>query len=608
MLKTLKQYFGYDKLRPAQEPVISNVLAGNDTLAIMPTGGGKSMCYQLPSLILPGLTVVISPLIALMHDQVQSLTKNGITAAYINSSQSTEEQDQVWNCLKDIKQKGHTRGEGDLKMIYTSPERLLANDKYFLNYLTGLPISLIAIDEAHCVSSWGHDFRPEYSQLSILKELFPLTPIIALTATADQLTRKDILEKLRLTNPKTFISSFDRPNIHYRVETKADPYEQLTDFVRSWPEQAGIVYCLSRKSTEEVAAKLTKLGIKAKPYHANLDKSAKEKNFSDFMDDKIQVICATIAFGMGIDKPNVRFVAHWNLPKNIESYYQETGRAGRDGLPSEAMLIYNPSDAFTLRKFIDGDNNTGANAQLFRAVQHDKLDRLLEFCQTGHCRRRILLQYFQEKIASDCNNCDCCDNPRLKIEGTVIAQKIMSAIYRTGQRFGISYIGDILLGIVNERTQKYGHTALPTFGIGKDQDKDTWLFYMNQLIDLGIIDIKYDGFIKTLGLNETSMNVLSGNKSVELIQYKPKEEKTRVKRAKVTSDLSESDTELFERLRGLRTVIARREKVPPFVVFGDQTLQFIARLRPKNMFEFANISGVGRVKLQKYGREFLEVI
>ncbi len=608
MLKTLKQYFGYDKLRPAQEPVISNVLAGNDTLAIMPTGGGKSMCYQLPSLILPGLTVVISPLIALMHDQVQSLTKNGITAAYINSSQSTEEQDQVWNHLKDIKQKGHTRDEGDLKMIYTSPERLLANDKYFLNYLTGLPISLIAIDEAHCVSSWGHDFRPEYSQLSILKELFPLTPIIALTATADQLTRKDILEKLRLNKPKTFISSFDRPNIHYRVETKADQYEQLIDFVRSWPEQAGIVYCLSRKSTEEVAAKLSKLGIKAKPYHANLDKSAKEKNFSDFMDDKIQVICATIAFGMGIDKPNVRFVAHWNLPKNIESYYQETGRAGRDGLPSEAMLIYNPSDAFTLRKFIDGDNNPGTNAQLFRAVQHDKLDRLLEFCQTGHCRRRILLQYFQEKIASDCNNCDCCDHPRLKIEGTVIAQKIMSAIYRTGQRFGISYIGDILLGIVNERTQKYGHTALPTFGIGKDQDKDTWLFYMNQLIDLGIIDIKYDGFIKTLGLNETSMNVLSGNKAVELIQYKPKEEKTRVKRAKVTSDLSESDTELFERLRGLRTVIARREKVPPFVVFGDQTLQFIARLRPKNMFEFANISGVGRVKLQKYGREFLEVI
>ncbi|MBC7406673.1 MAG: DNA helicase RecQ [Candidatus Parcubacteria bacterium] len=608
MLPTLKQYFGYDKLRPAQEPVISNVLAGKDTLAIMPTGGGKSMCYQLPSLILPGLTVVISPLIALMHDQVQSLTKNGITAAYINSSQSTEEQDQVWNRLKDIKQKGHTRDEGDLKMIYTSPERLLANDKYFLNYLTGLPISLVAIDEAHCVSSWGHDFRPEYSQLSILKELFPSTPIIALTATADQLTRKDILEKLRLTNPKTFISSFDRPNIHYRVETKADPYEQLIDFIRSWPDQAGIVYCLSRKSTEEVAAKLSKLGIKAKPYHANLDKSAKEKNFSDFMDDKIQVICATIAFGMGIDKPNVRFVAHWNLPKNIESYYQETGRAGRDGLPSEAMLIYNPSDAFTLRKFIDGDNNTGTNAQLFRAVQHDKLDRLLEFCQTGHCRRRILLQYFQEKIASDCNNCDCCDNPRLKIEGTVIAQKIMSAIYRTGQRFGISYIGDILLGIVNERTQKYGHTALPTFGIGKDQDKDTWLFYMNQLIDLGIIDIKYDGFIKTLGLNETSMNVLSGNKPVELIQYKPKEEKTRVKRAKVTNDLSESDTELFERLRGLRTVIARREKVPPFVVFGDQTLQFIARLRPKNMFEFANISGVGRVKLQKYGREFLEVI
>jgi ATP-dependent DNA helicase RecQ len=610
MLPTLKQYFGYDQLRTVQEPVIANVLAGKDTLAIMPTGGGKSLCYQLPALLLPGLTIVISPLIALMHDQVQSLNKNGVNAVYLNSSQSAEEQTEIWSILHEIKAKGNTNGVDDLKMIYTSPERLLANNKQFLNYLQSLPISLIAIDEAHCVSSWGHDFRPEYSQLSVLKELFPATPIIALTATADELTRKDILEKLNLNEPKTFISSFDRPNIHYRVESKGDPYTQLTDFIRSWPDQAGIVYCLSRKSTEEVANKLNKLGIKAKPYHASIDKSDKEKAYSDFMADKIQVICATIAFGMGIDKPNVRWVAHWNLPKNIESYYQETGRAGRDGLPSEAMLIYTAGDAFTLRRFIDNGSSTNPTVsdQLFRAIQHDKLDRLLEFCQTGHCRRRVLLQYFQEKMEVDCGNCDCCDFPRDKVNGTVIAQKIMSGIFRTEQRFGIGYIVDLLLGIGNERMSKYGHSTLPTFGIGKDITKDVWMFYANQLIDLGLINIKYDGFIKTLGLNETSNEILTGKKSVELIKYKPKEEKVRVKRTKQALDLTDNEQVLFEKLREKRKEIATRENVPSFVVFSDQTLIYIAKQKPRDLTEFAQISGVGSVKLQKYGKDFLGVI
>jgi ATP-dependent DNA helicase RecQ len=608
MLQTLKQYFGYDNLRPAQEPVIANILAGRDTLAIMPTGGGKSLCYQLPALVLPGLTIVISPLIALMHDQVQSLNKNGVNAVYLNSSQTGQEQQEILEILQEIKTKGNTNGVDDLKLIYTSPERLLANDQQFLNFLTGLPISLIAIDEAHCVSSWGHDFRPEYSQLSILKTLFESTPIIALTATADELTRKDILEKLNLDNPQTFISSFDRPNIHYKVESKGDPYEQLHDFIKSWPNQAGIVYCLSRKSTEEVATKLNKLGIKASPYHASIEKSQKEKAYSDFMADKIQVICATIAFGMGIDKPNVRFVAHWNLPKNIESYYQETGRAGRDGLPSEAMLIYNAGDAFTLRRFIDNDNNNTELGKLFRTIQHDKLDRLLEFCQTGHCRRRVLLQYFQEKITTDCGNCDCCDFPRDKIDGTVIAQKIMSAIFRTEQRFGIGYIVDLLVGISNDRILKYGHNKLPTFGIGKDMDKEIWMFYTNQLIDLGLITVVYDGFIKTLALGESANEVLSSKKKVELIKFKPKEEKVRVHRSKPNMELSDDDMELFEQLRERRGEIAKREKVPAFVVFGDQTLCFIAKNRPLDMEEFGNISGVGSVKLKKYGREFVQVV
>jgi ATP-dependent DNA helicase RecQ len=610
MLQALKQYFGYDQLRPAQEPVIANIIEGNDTLAIMPTGGGKSLCYQLPALLLPGLTIVISPLIALMHDQVQSLNKNGVNAVYLNSSQSAEEQSEIWNILNEVKAKGNTNGVDDLKLIYTSPERLLANDNYFLKYLQNLPISLIAIDEAHCVSSWGHDFRPEYSQLSVLKEIFSTTPIIALTATADELTRKDILEKLRLNKPKTFISSFDRPNIHYKVESKGDPYTQLTDFIKSWPNQAGIVYCLSRKSTEEVANKLNKLGIKAKAYHASIDKAHKEQAYSEFMADNIQVICATIAFGMGIDKPNVRWVAHWNLPKNIESYYQETGRAGRDGLPSEAMLIYNAGDAFTLRRFIDNGSSTNPTVsnQLFRSIQHDKLDRLLEFCQTGHCRRRVLLQYFQEKSETDCGNCDCCDSPRAKIDGKVIAQKILSAIYRTEQRFGIGYIVDLLIGIGNERMSKYGHDTLPTFGIGKDMDKETWMFYANQLIDLGLIDIKYDGFIKTLGLNEYSNEILTGKKAVELIKHKLKEEKVRVRRGKQALDLTDNEQVLFDKLRTKRSEIASREKVPPFVVFSDQTLLYIAKQKPRDLTEFSQISGVGVVKLKKYGKDFLGVI
>ncbi|MBC7471988.1 MAG: DNA helicase RecQ [candidate division SR1 bacterium] len=614
VLKNLKQYFGYDSLRPSQIPVISSILANQDTLAIMPTGGGKSICYQLPSTLLSGLTIVVSPLIALMHDQVESLSKNGINAMYYNSSQSTEEQAEVRGILNEMEKYGHTNWEGSIKMLYTSPERLLANDAQFLNYLKKVPVCLFAIDEAHCVSSWGHDFRPEYSQLGKVKDLFPTIPIIALTATADELTRSDILVKLNLVNPKTFISSFDRPNIHYRVEAKADAYTQLEEFISGFKGQAGIIYCLSRKSTEEVAIKLTKMGIKALPYHASIDGSLKQKAYKQFMDDKVQVIVATIAFGMGIDKPNVRFVIHWNLPKNIESYYQETGRAGRDGLPSEALLLYNAGDSATLRKFIDNGGTAGPmisikDRDMFRSIQHDKLDRLLEFCQTGHCRRRVLLQYFRESMIKDCGNCDRCTNPPAKIDGTELAQKIMSAIYRTDQRYGVGYIVDILLGVSNDRMVKNGHINLPTFGIGKDLEKQEWMNYVNQLIDLGLVDIKYDGFIKTLSLNEKSKIVLTGGGNTDLVEYKAKIATPAKAKDKKHKDILSADQQIvFNKLRELRKEIATREDVPAFVIFGDAALVDMAQSMPKNKKEFAEISGVGKLKLEKYADEFLEVI
>ncbi len=598
----LKSVFGFDSLRPSQIPVIESILAGHDTLAIMPTGGGKSMCYQLPALLLDGVTIVVSPLIALMMDQVASLQKNGVATCFLNSTQTEVEQMVLKQKIK----------AGEIKIVYVSPEKILTEGGNFLRFLATLKIALFAIDEAHCVSQWGHDFRPEYAKLGILKTNFPTTPIIALTATADKLTRSDIIQKLGISNCQIFISSFDRPNINYAVAPKNDAYFQLQQFLESWAGESGIIYCLSRKSTEEVAKKLNSMGVLAKPFHAGLDVETKEATYRDFMQDKLQIVVATIAFGMGIDKSDVRFVVHWNLPKSIENYYQETGRAGRDGLNSEALLLFDVSDSVLLRSFIQKGQPPShlqtKDAEIFTKIQYDKLDRLIDFCQTGQCRRRVLLQYFEEKLLQNCQNCDACLNPIDKIDGLILAQKILSAIARTGQRFGINYILDILIGAQNDKITQNQHHLLPTYGVGQDLSKKEWSFYLNQLIGIGLVEVKYDGFIKTLALNQESKRVLAAEVAVELVQYLELIKATKpIKTKTVFSQMGDTDQNIFEQLREIRKTLALQEKIPNFMVFSDASLIDMVHKKPQTITEFGSVSGVGQLKQRKYWPAFSKI-
>jgi len=584
----LKHRFGYDSFRMNQEPAIEAVLRKKDCVVLMPTGGGKSLCYQIPALMLDGLTVVISPLIALMKDQVDALRSNGIAAAYLNSTQTAAEQVEVF---RDVR-------SGKLKLLYVAPERLLQSGDQFLDFLRGIDISLFAIDEAHCISSWGHDFRPEYLKLAKLKTAFSEIPVIALTATADKLVRKDIVERLNIPSAALFISSFNRPNIHYSVEPKRNSYGQLLDYLDKRKDESGIIYCLSRSSVDSLAADLQDEGFSALPYHAGLDKKTRERNQELFLKDEAKIIVATIAFGMGIDKSNVRFVVHMDLPKNIESYYQETGRAGRDGLPSDALLFFSWGDVTKLKSFVEVEGNASQSRIMLK-----KLDTMGEFGDLKTCRRRFLLSYFSEAVVADCGNCDNCNTDFERFDGTTIAQKALSAVYRTGQRFGLSYLIDFLRGSEAQKIRDE-HKNIKTYGIGADISKSEWFEYFKDLISQGYLS-QTDGLYPVIVLTEKSEAVLRGRTNVELIKVKTKVEK----KAPLISQVSHPHIKgLFDDLRSVRNKLAKRENVPPYIVFSDATLVEMATYLPQNESEMRKISGVGDVKYQKYGVDFVHEI
>ncbi|MCW3127163.1 MAG: recQ [Bacteroidetes bacterium] len=584
----LKHKFGYDSFRLEQQNAIQHILNRKDCLVLMPTGGGKSICYQIPALIFDGLTVVVSPLISLMKDQVDALRANGIDAAYLNSSQSGGEQGQI---MRDAR-------AGKIKLIYVAPERLLQSGDGFLTFLKEVNVSLFAIDEAHCISSWGHDFRPEYMQLAKLKMLFPTIPIVALTATADKLVRKDILEKLELHQPATFISSFNRANITYYVEAKKNFYPKLMEFLMERREESGIIYCLSRAGTESLAQDLREDGFNAMAYHAGIEKTAREKAQEQFIRDEVKIIVATIAFGMGIDKPNVRFVVHADLPKNIEGYYQETGRAGRDGLQSEAMLYFSTADVIKMKKFIViGDNPEQTK------ILTKKLDQMARFAQLTTCRRKYLLNYFDEPAPDVCGSCDVCLSKFDMIDGTVIAQKALSAVSRLNQNFGMNYTIDFLRGSKSEKMREE-HKLLKTYGIGADISKEDWQTYFRDLISRGYLQQTEDEFPK-LRLTVTSEDVLKGRTTVQLVKTKTVEEPTRATASQAEVSY---EKELYADLKELRKTIADSANVPAYIILGDSTLIEIAAYLPLSLEDMRKISGFGDVKIQRYGREFLDLV
>ena len=579
-IQALQKYFGYSEFRHQQAAIIQHVLNGQDVLTLMPTGGGKSLCYQLPAVLMDGLTIVISPLIALMKDQVDSLNVNGIPAAFLNSSQTPDEQQRITNQLKNNK----------IKLLYLAPERLFGSGNNLINFLKSLPVCLIAIDEAHCISHWGHDFRPEYLMLADLKNEFPKIPVIALTATADKLTRKDILEKLNLKNPAEFVSSFNRANITYRVIPKKNSFNQLLSFLNERKEDSGIIYCLSRKSTEELAADLKSEGFSAEAYHAGMDNADKAHNQEAFLRDDVKIIVATIAFGMGINKSNVRYVVHVDLPKNIEGYYQETGRAGRDGLPSDALLLYSYSDASKLQRFARVEGNEEQSAIMLK-----KLDDMVKYSQLQTCRRQYLMQYFDEAFPDNCGSCDICLSEYEKFDATLIAQKALSAVSRLNERFGSNYVIDFLRGSRSEKIREE-HKQIKTYGIGADISKPDWHRYLRELVALGYLAVTDDEY-PVLKLTVKSGSVLKGQQKVELIASQTIEERE--------TEVIPYEAGLLNELKLTRRDIAANENVPAYIIISDAALMEMATYLPQTLDELRLISGFGDIKLARYGREFL---
>jgi len=593
-LDILHRVFGYDEFRGQQAQIIQQVVSGGDALVLMPTGGGKSLCYQIPALVRPGTGIVVSPLIALMQDQVDALSALGVRAAFLNSTQDGAERVRVETALL----------AGQLDLLYLAPERLRMDATGEL--LDRANIALFAIDEAHCVSQWGHDFRPDYLQLSMLHERWPSIPRIALTATATEQTHREIVRRLDLGGSAQFVSSFDRPNIQYRIEPKNQPLQQLLTLIRSeHPGDAGIVYCLSRASVEKTAEFLVENGIPALPYHAGLHSSVRQSNQSRFLREDGVVMVATIAFGMGIDKPDVRFVAHLDLPKSVEGYYQETGRAGRDGLPSTAWLAYGLQDVVQQRRMID--SSEGDRAHRMRLSQH--LDAMLALCETLECRRVQLLAYFGETSAA-CGNCDTCLNPPEGWDGTIPAQKLLSTVVRLqrerNQKFGAQHIIDILLGKRNARVEQQGHDSIATFGIGGELGEQEWRGVVRQLLAQGLLGVNSDGY-GTLVLTDASAGVLDGSRRVNL-RREPERQARAAKKSAIAATLPLEAAPLFERLREWRAGVAREQSVPAYIVFGDATLRGIALSRPTSLEQLGTISGVGEKKLDAYGSALLELV
>ncbi|WP_239952164.1 DNA helicase RecQ [Dyella terrae] len=592
----LHSVFGYTQFRDQQQAIVDQLIDGGDALVLMPTGGGKSLCYQIPALVRQGTGIVVSPLIALMQDQVDALREAGVAAAYLNSSLSADDQREVERRLL----------EGELNLLYVAPERLLSSR--FLGLLERTEVALFAIDEAHCVSQWGHDFRPEYRELAVLHQRFPQVPRIALTATADERTREEIVERLALQKARQFVSSFDRPNIRYQVGQRHNARRQLMEFLERHRGETGIVYALSRRKVDETAAWLSEASIEALPYHAGLDAATRNANQRRFLREDGVVMVATVAFGMGIDKPDVRFVAHLDLPRSMEGYYQETGRAGRDGLPSDAWMIYGLSDVVTMSQMIAQSESADER----KRVERQKLEAQLAYAETTQCRRELLLAAFGESFHGPCGSCDNCVEPPKTWDATVPAQKALSAVYRSGQRFGSGHVIGILRGDDSSRMGELGHDRLSTFGIGADMDEKQWRSVFRQLLAMGLLEADAEGF-GTLRLTKTSRDVLVGNRQVRLREDATPTRASRKRRdSKVVTGSSLGveayEQPLWDELKKLRTQLAKQHGVPPYVIFHDATLLAMLRALPSNETELASISGVGEAKLKRYGRDFLAVI